>query len=488
MDSLKTAPNSTRTFASNVPSQAPKSAAVSQDDSNPDSGLGNPQDTFRSNSTQDPQIYTRLSYSVKTDENSKKPFEETKLPGEEQQKILKNGVSIRKELPKVANGIVDKRIEANWKKSQVTLKPLENAPPTDTKFIGPKQNLVDRVKGKIDVKSSPPGLFSKVMAPVSILTGGADMIDGVTRIQNGDNLGGAINLAKGTSSVTGGVLTLSSIATKVPGTTSILSTTAATTGTTAAATTLGKAIPIVGATTAILDGVSTTYDGYQKGDTEKTIVGAVKTAGGGMMLAGVLTGNPILAGAGVITYGAGVIYENREAIGDGLKTAGNFVANTTKQAYNATADLGKKVVDTQLAAGKKVLDTGKDLVNAGKSVVNDVTQTVVKKKNEFKKTVVDTARTYQKQGVAAFNKTKKRANQGLETGKKYGRKAVNTLSSGAKYVKDTAVSGVRQVKTAVVDNAKKVYTGASQAIGNTARAVSNGVSSAVNGAWSYFGY
>ena len=45
------------------------------------------------------------------------------------------------------------------------------------------------------------------------------------------------------------------------------------------------------------------------------------------MIAGVVTVNPVLIAGGAVAYGGAVIYESREAIASGVKSAWNWVTS-----------------------------------------------------------------------------------------------------------------------------------------------------------------
>jgi predicted GNAT family acetyltransferase len=117
------------------------------------------------------------------------------------------------------------------------------------------------------------------------------------------------------------------------------------------------------------------------------------------MMAGVLTGNPILIGAGAVTYGGAVIYENREAIANGAKAVGNFLADT-----------GRKATDMQIQAAK----------------------TVLKKGGEMKDAVIQRAQVAKQRLGQAFDRTRNSINQTAQTMKRH---AVNTVKAGVEYAR-----------------------------------------------------
>lgn len=94
----------------------------------------------------------------------------------------------------------------------------------------------------------------------------------------------------------------------------------------------GKASGVIGGALAVAEGGFQVRDGLQQDDKAKAGRGAAKSLAGGMMLAGTVTGNPLLVGAGGLTYAGVSIYENREKIGRATATAAKFVGNAAKNA------------------------------------------------------------------------------------------------------------------------------------------------------------
>ncbi len=79
---------------------------------------------------------------------------------------------------------------------------------------------------------------------------------------------------------------------------------------------LGEALlgSTLGGIAAGIDGFKDLYVGARDHNVETAAVGGVKTAAGGMMLAGAATLNPLLIGAGALTYGGALLYEHRKAL------------------------------------------------------------------------------------------------------------------------------------------------------------------------------
>jgi hypothetical protein len=120
--------------------------------------------------------------------------------------------------------------------------------------------------------------FGRGMAKVSIAGGAYQIVSG---LQNSDRVSGGLDVAAGVSNLGSGATALQGA---------------------------GKLAGRLGGVGAGFDGIKDVYQGYQSGNTEKMIVGGLKTAAGGLMMA-----NPLL---GTLAYGGLLAYENREAIGN----------------------------------------------------------------------------------------------------------------------------------------------------------------------------
>ncbi len=151
---------------------------------------------------------------------------------------------------------------------------------------------------------------------VGVAGGGLQYYNGLEELQAGKT-------AEGVSDVGGGVTNMAAGGAMIAGRVAL--------GTT------------LGGVAATGDGIKDIYVGVRDGDVERGVVGGVKTAAGGAMIAGVATANPILIAGGAVTYGGAVVYENREAIADGAVWVGDkaIVAGTA-------------VKDTAVAAGSAV--------------------------------------------------------------------------------------------------------------------------------------
>lgn len=246
---------------------------------------------------QNPPVYDEKTMARLENEDKKKKepykFVETKLPGEDRAKVVEQ-----------SKGAVENTVEA-VKESRQRNTPLVN-PLGDAPQVAERSGLFSRVR------PSTPGVVDRVVGPWSMLTGSKDVVDGVNRVQNGDRVGGGLNILKGATSVTAGTVTTANVLTRTAPMTTLFSTTAA--GSTAAASTLGKAVPVLGATASVVEGVSNVYDGVIEGDNEKIAVGTMKTLSGGIIMAGVVTGNPFLVAGGTVLYAGTALYEHRKVI------------------------------------------------------------------------------------------------------------------------------------------------------------------------------
>jgi len=95
----------------------------------------------------------------------------------------------------------------------------------------------------------------------------------------------------------------------------------------------------LGGAGAVIDGGRDMYLGVRDGDVERGAIGGAKTIGGGLMLAGVASANPVLVVVGGLVYLGAVIYDNWDSIESGLNwLAGNgpVGVNRGRGAWNHT--------------------------------------------------------------------------------------------------------------------------------------------------------
>ena len=109
-------------------------------------------------------------------------------------------------------------------------------------------------------------------------------------------------------------------------------------GSTAVAAAAAPVALAAGGVAAAADGIKTISQGIRNHNTEQVVTGSIKTGAGAAMVAGVCTGNPILVAGGAITYGAAVVYENREAIGNWVSEKSHQVANVASNVVSGAAD------------------------------------------------------------------------------------------------------------------------------------------------------
>lgn len=77
---------------------------------------------------------------------------------------------------------------------------------------------------------------------------------------------------------------------------------------------LSKVSGVAAGGVAVVDGVRDIAHGIHDKDGGRVAKGGIKTLAGGAMIAGVMTGNPVLVAGGAITYAGVTIYENRKEI------------------------------------------------------------------------------------------------------------------------------------------------------------------------------
>lgn len=238
---------------------------------------------------------------------------------------------------------------------------------------------VGGVKGKV---------VDTALTPISLAGNVKGTKDAIENLKNGNTLEGVEGLAvSGGGAVADGLGLVDSGASAVQGVTKLASGSANAANTASKAGTIitkagnvaqvaGKASGVVGGAVAVVEGGFQVVKGVKEGDTEDVVVGGVKTAAGGMMLAGAMTGNPVLAAAGGLTYAGAAIYENREAIGKAAKAGAEFVGDTAKKVVDTQVQtakaVGGAVVDGVEKVGE-VADTVKDnAVGAAKKVFGSI--------------------------------------------------------------------------------------------------------------------
>lgn len=144
-------------------------------------------------------------------------------------------------------------------------------------------------------KSTSAGLFTqvapvlgKIAGGVSVVSGGLQTVHGFQEMDQGRVVEGAADVVGGGAGMAAGVSLVAGVA--------------------------GSAVPILGGVSMVADGIKDTYVGVRDSNQEKATVGAVKTLGGGLMIAGAATLDPVMAAAGAILYSGAVVYDNREEI------------------------------------------------------------------------------------------------------------------------------------------------------------------------------
>jgi hypothetical protein len=89
---------------------------------------------------------------------------------------------------------------------------------------------------------------------------------------------------------------------------------------------------------AVADGVGNIYNGIKAGDGEQVAVGGLKTAAGGLLIAGACTMNPVLVASGAAVYLGAWTYENRDAIANFAVKTGDAIANGVGRTIDAVQD------------------------------------------------------------------------------------------------------------------------------------------------------
>lgn len=214
------------------------------------------------------------------------------------------------------------------------------------------------------------GTAEKALAPAAVLAGGLEIAHGISELRHGETVLGSFDVAGGAAGVTGGAAaTVNAFG-------------LATAPATAAA--LGTVAGVGFGAVAVIDGAKTIYQGIKEKDTEKTVVGGVKTAAGGAMIAGVCTANPVLIVGGAATYAGAVIYENREAIADGARKACNYTADKVGQGVEATKQFAGNVAHSISAKAQSIKSEAGALIDAGMQKAGELKDAGVQKAVEIK--------------------------------------------------------------------------------------------------------
>lgn len=117
----------------------------------------------------------------------------------------------------------------------------------------------------------------------------------------------------------------------------------------------GKASGVIGGAVAVAEGAFQVREGLKEDDKAKAGRGAAKSLAGGMMLAGTVTGNPLLVGAGGLTYAGVSIYENREKIGRAAATSAKFVSSAAESVKDRAVETATERARTVANAAQSVL-------------------------------------------------------------------------------------------------------------------------------------
>jgi hypothetical protein len=159
-------------------------------------------------------------------------------------------------------------------------------------------------------------LAGRSLGPLSVVGGGLQAWHGAQELQHGKTAEGIADVGGGlTNAGAGGAMLL---------------------GRAALGTTLGGVA-------AGVDGARDIYLGARDHNTEQAAIGGVKAAAGGMMLGGTATFNPLLVGAGALTYGGALAYEHREALKNLAGRGAHWVGDKAAGAWDDTKNLGHRM-------------------------------------------------------------------------------------------------------------------------------------------------
>ncbi|MCE7870667.1 hypothetical protein DYH09_09845 [bacterium CPR1] len=201
----------------------------------------------------------------------------------------------------------------------------------------------------------------RASGPVSAVFGARDAVNGVQEMQEGKFVEGGLKAAQGTTSSASGAAT--AVKTWAP----LVKESSALQGLAGVA---GKVAGPLGAVGAGISSASDLKQGLEVGsqgikvqDPEKVGTGTAKLASAGLMAAGLACPPAGLAGAAL--YAGTTIFENRQAIGKGLKKAGSLIG----QGGGEGAELGSRGGDRVEKGVQKVGDTASKGVDAVKGLL-----------------------------------------------------------------------------------------------------------------------
>ena len=209
----------------------------------------------------------------------------------------------------------------------------------------PTLGLRGRMPGYQTMSTAAGGNWTKGYGAASSLwsvtSGPLEMGKGMGDLENGRILDAGVHLVSGDSKVIGGLGT--GLATFGVG---------------------GTAMKFVGpgafGVGAMAEGTGDMVKGWQQNDEQLMRDGGLKTAGGSFMLAGAVSLNPVLVGAGAVTYSAGWIDENKEPIAQGMLESGNTLRDLGTQvglpSVGKVAGGGADYVVDKLADAGGVID------------------------------------------------------------------------------------------------------------------------------------
>ena len=214
------------------------------------------------------------------------------------------GVPVDKSLQKEYSGLM-KTITRTNKAGQEVVDVTSLSQRVDNFYSNVENSLPEKLNSPTDPVLSPRAkvgnMVGKGFGALGAAGGGLQAHNGVDALVNGgDKIEGVADVGAGTSGVVSGVALM--------------------TGRVAIGTGTGGVV-------AVIDGGKDIYTGVRDADVEKGVVGTVKVSAGSAMIAGVVTVNPVLIAGGAVAYGGAVIYESREAIASGVKSAWNWVTS-----------------------------------------------------------------------------------------------------------------------------------------------------------------
>lgn len=200
------------------------------------------------------------------------------------------------------------------------------------------------------------GVAEGVLGPLGVYYGVKEANHGLHQIHDAKNgmetMEGVANVGVGSGTAIVGAAGTGTVALSALKGAGAISSTGAAAG---AIGVLSKVSGVAAGGVAVVDGVRDIAHGVHDGDGGRVAKGGLKTVAGGAMIAGVMTGNPVLVAGGAITYAGVTIYENRKEIAAFAGHAADKISSTAgavrDSVVSGVSNLGNGAVSLAQDAG-----------------------------------------------------------------------------------------------------------------------------------------